>query len=861
MASFNQDPNPTSDPSYLGLSQGTDRAKANTSMGDLFENLSKAGAGALKATAAIQRDVTYDKLEKGVEDIRNDLGLNEAADMAASGEAPTDMKGDSSNFLFSDGAGMKSGKGSPAGVARYGQRIGGLQAKYDRGELSESYYNARLLALTKEVKGQHSGWNEEIDGMIQKITGINPANALVRSLRSDMDAAERARTAGATKDETYLNAHLQYMLPETRGKIISGDRSPEVVAKAKMEAAGSQSRQFVVEQANRELELKTKAGKATEEDTTKVARLSVSEYVNGAFREMNGNAGGADGIMQKLKAHGDKDWTTQEKDGITSDFNSFRSQTLLGVDNMLAQPHYAQLPDSEKQSIRKTVNDRIDTVQQALLNKDTGALTRDARYIESIENADMKRLLDSNEFIRKAHAISKSAGAAAPEVINKTLLTPQGMNTYVKSINDLNNMELVSGEASSLRSQVQRQKEAGKTVPELRDPASFKLHIDNSVRGLLQTTDPEISKSYAKAMFSKENVGFLGEYKPKNQQQVFRALTSPAVDRKMAEIGGEEYKNYRDWTVNYGFRSQINRQISDIIETKKDASSVAEVTMDPKTGRFVVGVAPGKEELYRQLTIPKANGRAADPLASTRQAVSEINENIGIIEPILKREGGDPVKELQNVFKAIGYTNDMPKEPGLFGTLSKAVEGYLQPDKDPYGVKESKPLKYAPDALPKGKAVRPEGSDDSSAIDLDAGSLADISGRGGKLKDVILKAESGGDFNNVFGTSRKIPLTKMSLNEVMDLQGSMKAAGSPSTAVGGFQFLNSTLKGLKKDLNLKGDEIFDEKLQHRMADALLEKRGYGDYLAGKIGHKQLVNQLAQEWGRTSEYDREEPLRR
>jgi muramidase (phage lysozyme) len=114
----------------------------------------------------------------------------------------------------------------------------------------------------------------------------------------------------------------------------------------------------------------------------------------------------------------------------------------------------------------------------------------------------------------------------------------------------------------------------------------------------------------------------------------------------------------------------------------------------------------------------------------------------------------------------------------------------------------------------------------------------------------IRKAEAGGgsdSYGRVFGTRDAYPLTKMTVDEVMRLQSQMRGAGSPSTAVGAYQFLGKTLQRLKTEMGLTGEEKFDAALQDKMAVALLKGRGYDDWQDGKITRKQFVDRLAMEW--------------
>lgn len=90
-------------------------------------------------------------------------------------------------------------------------------------------------------------------------------------------------------------------------------------------------------------------------------------------------------------------------------------------------------------------------------------------------------------------------------------------------------------------------------------------------------------------------------------------------------------------------------------------------------------------------------------------------------------------------------------------------------------------------------------------------------------------------------------LTKMTLGEIFNLQRKMLAAGSASSALGGYQFLMKTLGGLCTELGLHANERFDQALQDRLAMRLLERRGLRKFLAGSLSREDFANNLAMEW--------------
>ena len=117
------------------------------------------------------------------------------------------------------------------------------------------------------------------------------------------------------------------------------------------------------------------------------------------------------------------------------------------------------------------------------------------------------------------------------------------------------------------------------------------------------------------------------------------------------------------------------------------------------------------------------------------------------------------------------------------------------------------------------------------------------------LLDLIAQAESKGNYNAYFGnaSNTEVKFTEMSVAEVLDWQKAFVAQGNPSSAVGRYQIINTTLVGLVQELDLQGSEVFDEAMQDRLALALLERRGVVAYINGRIDAKQFAAELAKEW--------------
>jgi muramidase (phage lysozyme) len=122
-------------------------------------------------------------------------------------------------------------------------------------------------------------------------------------------------------------------------------------------------------------------------------------------------------------------------------------------------------------------------------------------------------------------------------------------------------------------------------------------------------------------------------------------------------------------------------------------------------------------------------------------------------------------------------------------------------------------------------------------------------GEYGQLLDFVAGEEAAGNYNAHYGNAgnRAVKFTDMSLDEVLRWQSQYVANGSPSSAVGRYQFIPKTLRGIMQEMGLKGTDKFTPELQDLMAIHLLKRRGLEDYKSGKITKEQFANNLAQEW--------------
>lgn len=117
------------------------------------------------------------------------------------------------------------------------------------------------------------------------------------------------------------------------------------------------------------------------------------------------------------------------------------------------------------------------------------------------------------------------------------------------------------------------------------------------------------------------------------------------------------------------------------------------------------------------------------------------------------------------------------------------------------------------------------------------------------LLKLIGRVESSNNYNAYFGApaNNTIDFTSMSVAEVMAWQKDFIQQGSPSSAVGRYQIISTTLSGLVEQLAIDTSKKFDKPMQDRLAIALIERRGAVAYVNNELSREEFAANLSKEW--------------
>ena len=116
------------------------------------------------------------------------------------------------------------------------------------------------------------------------------------------------------------------------------------------------------------------------------------------------------------------------------------------------------------------------------------------------------------------------------------------------------------------------------------------------------------------------------------------------------------------------------------------------------------------------------------------------------------------------------------------------------------------------------------------------------------LLDQIGSIESAKGYDYEFG-NKHIPLSEMTIGEVLEHQKRRRKEGARSSAVGRYQFIWKTLNDIaeRNPKDFPKDALFTPELQDKAATVLLKRRGLDDYMSGKMDTRTFGKNLAKEW--------------
>lgn len=176
-SSFNPDPAQVGEQTWDDA-KGISQPGPNTAMASLWS-----GAGDLLKEGINTADTLTKDYLKG--EVRDQAGATQQYFSNALREANNQQLGGKTPPVvpFDPNAGQP-----PAEVSSAGDKLQGMLGARKNGKMSETYYYGRLDSMAKDLRSRYPGYADYIDSEFEKVTGVNPANAFIKSVLGDINS-------------------------------------------------------------------------------------------------------------------------------------------------------------------------------------------------------------------------------------------------------------------------------------------------------------------------------------------------------------------------------------------------------------------------------------------------------------------------------------------------------------------------------------------------------------------------------------------------------------------------------------------------------------------------------------------------
>lgn len=644
-------------PNWTGASRQPDKSlyRADTSFEALFSGAGQAIAGAANAayTGIVER--IKDDWRGQLDPVRDAQGVGDVTDAAT--------------------VGLKHPAGTPPQMTSFEERASKLSQAHSEGRIGDAYYYAQLNAMSKEMRSKYPGFRDEVDAVIQKTTGVVPANALRNAVLAQLEATRSAQDKAAQNDRTYALQNEKHWTPAMRERMAATGQLPSVQELSPIVSA-NEGRARLVQSARAEMELdeangKQVAGRAVDQFHSET-RDVYGQVFSEAVKKLDTAVGQTLGKGAAMSA-GDLQQVTGAVQALEMELQNSIDKVLNGVPEGRSKSLAQLINDSDK--IRKMREDALAPIQrikEAIANKDFGLAQANARALAAYKDQKSRQLIERYDHLQTIAGLKQVGGE---QFISQILAIPGGpevMSGILGTVRDVFEPRMAAGKAT-LKDYVDEAKRNGggaKTYREI---------INRGVTVLANPETPsEIRKNISASFFNPES---LNAFKKGDRPQVYRMLASPEVSKQMIALKDtqpEVFTRYSDWIMKSFF--QVHQQLgSDVNSIGEDKAFTAK--FNPATNQFEPALTPYGMRLVK----PRMSGALVDPMEAARRylpgasglldSVNEMNKNIKVLEPIMKAKGLDVGTEMDKLFRIQGVLPDAPKKKGWLEMLEEGVKG------------------------------------------------------------------------------------------------------------------------------------------------------------------------------------------
>lgn len=776
MAVFNPGTPDVNAPNFDRYSRGSE---PNTGFADLFKGAGNTIAiGASGVDQAIQSNIrsdAYKAYDKTNEDFGLTPAVNESIDATGGGKVmPQDLQ-DSMGYLKL------------------------MQRSFDSGGMQGYHYWGRMENEVKTLRQKYPGYREQIDNIVSDITGATPANALRNSLLSDME--QNAAHSGDIhkQKQGFILENSQYL---SAGSMQHWQKDPigrEDAAIAEIQQG--KALKVNLDTGMAQLNYKASLGQDVTNDALSTGIAGQSSLTDHMWHD-------AGTLFFKDYQDLTTKLTDYQKDGV---IDPQEQATLTALSEKLRTEHAQTMHDywntpikgnsngdslmsltagksAERDAAIKMENDFFEQQVTAPLTGQMGLFKLNQAMVDATTSNDTVKAL-RDPYVRTMSILSKIVGGNQFMNLLESKGQTEALTSTMEAIRGLQQAQTMTaapGSVPSTASGIEDAKKVGAATPEF-----VRTKIEDIKQSILSPEAPMSTKlNTIESVFGPDNNKFFELFDQGKHQEnwvrLFGELTTPDITKAVKDTGNQDaWKMYNSWVIDK-WHVLFDPSAVNLKTAEQNTNGGVKLQYNPEANEFNVTIDPTKVN-KTGMDMVYLKGQAD----ATQQQVTQMNSYLKYLQPIMDENKADYSTVVKGLMDSIGVNADYPgtgvKEP------RQKDENTSQADTTVQQASNDSMLNYIADA---------EGTD-----------------RGRGYNETLgYGAFTAGDQN----------LTSMSLDQIDSLQTGM--LGNPdnvynSSAVGRYQIVQQTLRGLRNDLGLKGTDTFDQATQDKLAKELLKRRG------------------------------------
>lgn len=678
MADINVGVQKTSDPTYLGASQGTDRAQlqplaevpklsekyvspdwaVDKSAGAAIKGIGDLADSAVKLTDAVIQKKANDVLTDGIDKIRDSFGVGQAADTANSNGGTAQAAG----AAGADGVSLTDpAANQPVAVNKLGNRLDNLTEMYKQGGLSNSAYYAKMEAETRAVIQQFPGYADDIRSMATKKLGTDPANALRTALQQDVTELQKKVQAQSDKWTTYEHTNAQYIYttwPNYDQMKAQGQGPSRLEVESSV--GQQQARDYKFDGIGKKIALNTGLDKMGADKANDVLLQKGSDITRNLVIGVTNGMGikTADDLQQYItdvNTGKRAPPTPDEKQQITGMFATLKQKATAEFDKFANKPlainstetWASKLGDKGKLDNARALGlSDINTIEDGLMNEKHGIVAATLLHNKAVNEAADDSLLRNDPNSALYGAVRRQVGDNAMTGI---FLNDKILPSALEGLRQAGWVDIAAD------------KTARDTLDTLKTQSNnngslIKKHIQDSTNMIVhqnELADKGLGDKAFNHLFGPGNSTLIDSFQDKTQVNVFTDMVSPKVTAAVAKRSKNDQTTYVNWAED-GFGSVFQTQAMGANQTADNYKYNGNLSLqyNPDAQQF---------QYQQKGSLPSGFvGMGKGLVAQANQSLQPLNSAIASMKEVFKLTGKDPTAELYRILPVAGIEPGTP---------------------------------------------------------------------------------------------------------------------------------------------------------------------------------------------------------